>query len=93
MTRGTIPGASAQERAVRLAGNLAELGATRLTLTQPGTAPRELAARLTDLPAVILAAPDGSVLTASSPPIRITIRAQSLDWESDHLCAQSLGAN
>jgi hypothetical protein len=45
-----------------LAGALAERGLTSLTLTTPGAAPRTLAARVTDLPALLRAAPEGSEL-------------------------------
>lgn len=47
---------------ISLAGTLAERGLTSLTLTTPGAAPRALAARVTDLPALLRAAPPGTEL-------------------------------
>lgn len=52
--RGTIEGNTTRQRAIRLAGCLAELGEGRLlTIDEGGTALGELHARETDLPAWI----------------------------------------
>jgi hypothetical protein len=51
---GQVPGANARERAVRLAGALAEIGVLTLTFTGPDGTSRLLAARQTDLPGSLL---------------------------------------
>ena len=81
--KGLIKGATPVERAVRLAGVLAESGIPRLMLTQPDAAPRELRTRLVDLPGLIAAAPDGSVLACADPPLRVLIHAVRLEWDAD----------
>lgn len=81
MTAGEVPGATAHERAVFVAGVLAERGVTGLTL-RPGDGP-ELVARRTDLPAIIESAPVGAVLESRAPGIRILVGAAGLRWESD----------
>ncbi len=77
---GLIPGATVHNRAIRIAGILAELGITRLTLHSPGAAPQSLSARATDLPAQIAGAPDGSALDSSIA--RLTIHPDRVCWES-----------
>jgi len=59
-----IPGATAWERAVNLAGLLAELGERRLVLETGGTR-RELNTRLTDLPGELTRADRCVVATGS----------------------------
>jgi hypothetical protein len=76
---GQVPGGGARERAVRLAGALAELGVTRLVFQRPGDQPRELAARTTNLPGLILEAADG-VLSAPALGLEVRIRADRLVW-------------
>ena len=49
------------------------------TIVLPGGARRELRARTTDLPAEILAAPEGTAIEAAS--IRIAIARDGLSWE------------
>ncbi|MFO0832707.1 MAG: hypothetical protein U0637_12805 [Phycisphaerales bacterium] len=51
--RGVIAGATSQERAVRLAGALAEMSQTRLLL-RIGGAEVEVAARVTNLPGALV---------------------------------------
>jgi len=82
MTRGEVLGTTAHERAVRLAGALAEAGVVGLTLRRPGAADEPLRARHADLPGVIVAAPVGSVLEGGPPPIRVEIGPTRLVWES-----------
>jgi hypothetical protein len=78
---GRVPGADAADRARRLAGALAELGATRLILESADGASRELAARTTDLPGIILASP-GSVLASVALGLEIRIRPDALVWRA-----------
>jgi hypothetical protein len=92
MTRGRIAGGEERGRAARLAGALAEMGVQSLTLTAPGGGCRRLSARKTDLPGVLAAAPDGSGLESQSPRLRVVIRREALEWESDDpAAAQALG--
>jgi hypothetical protein len=79
--------------AIALAGRLAELGETRLTLLQPGLPPRALTARETDLPATLLAATTtgGATLIAETLNIRITIDASG-PHPADAHAASVLGA-
>ena len=72
-----VPGATAQERAIRLAGALAELGITQLVLVRPDGTREQLHARRTDLPAILSSAQSG---TLEAPALRITLG--SLSWES-----------
>jgi hypothetical protein len=78
---GRVPGADAAERARRLAGALAELGAARLILEAPDGASRELAARTTDLPGIILAS-SGSALASVALGLTIQIRPDALLWRA-----------
>jgi hypothetical protein len=66
-----IPGATAWERAVNLAGLLAELGETRLLL-EMGGARRELKVRAIDLPGE-LSRMDGCVLVAPAMGVRFVV--------------------
>jgi hypothetical protein len=66
-----IPGATAWERAVNLAGLLAELGETRLVL-EAGGSRRELSARDADLPGE-LSRVDQAVLTAPKAGARFVV--------------------
>lgn len=61
--------------AIALAGRLAELGETRLTLHQPGRTSQHFAARSTDLPSVLVAAMStgSSTLTAETLNIQISL--------------------
>ena len=81
--RGDVPGTTSVDRAVRIAGALAELGITRVMLHRPGEAARGLEARRTDLPALIAAAPDGTELRSDAPAIRVAITSVSARCESD----------
>jgi hypothetical protein len=76
--RGAVPGAGLRERAVRVAGALAELGVTRLVLECAGER-RELRPRETDLVGVIARA-GGGVLRSAAPAIEIRIGAAGLEW-------------
>lgn len=60
--RGSVPGATPMDRAVALAGVLAELGQTRLLWRAGGEAQwRALCARQTDLPGVLCDARGGEL--------------------------------
>jgi hypothetical protein len=59
--------------AIALAGRLAELGETRLTLHQPGLPSQALAARSTDLPTVLTAAMSSGNATLSAETLNIRI--------------------
>lgn len=74
-----VPGGSLREAGVRAAGALAELGITRARLVAPGGASRELAARETDLPGVLVASP-GAALHAGGVTIRV--EGGRLTWEA-----------
>ncbi len=89
---GRVPGADGADRARRLAGALAELGATRLRLESPDGSSRELTARTTDLPGVILGSP-GSVLASVRLGVEIRIAADALLWHArDQPAAELLRA-
>lgn len=90
MTRGTIEGGTPFERAVRVAGALAEMGIPRLRVRSSSGIDQELAARETDLPGELLRLPVGGSLEA--PGLRIVILRDSLEWECvDAAAAQALG--
>lgn len=77
---GFVPGPDAHARAVRLAGALAELGVLTLTLSQADGSIRTLAARQTDLPALLV----GTACTLRSTEfgIDIEIRPDSIMWRT-----------
>ncbi len=74
---GDVAGESREARASHLAGRLAEAGAQQVILAGPGGW-RALAPRATDLPGLILSAPDSAELLALAPPLRVAISAQRL---------------
>jgi len=76
---GVVAGADARQRAVRLAGALAELGVTGLVLKKSDGSAAELRARETDLPGVILASP-GFVLSSAGLGVEVTISGDRLEW-------------
>jgi hypothetical protein len=80
---GLVPGASPTERAVRLAGALAEAGVQRLTLTGADGSVRMLEARQTDLPGLLAAAGPGSTLSAVEPVLRVELGATEWRWTVD----------
>jgi hypothetical protein len=74
-----VPGATPRERAIRLAGALAELGITQLILTKPDGARAQLTARHTDLPGILSALHDGSL---ECPGLCIRITRDSIQCEA-----------
>lgn len=79
---GETPGRDAAERAIRVAGALAELGATRLVLHTEVGGTLVLEARRTDLPGAILGAAPGSVLECTELGLEIQIGSGSLRWRA-----------
>ncbi len=59
--------------AIALAGRLAELGETRLTLHQLGRPSQHLSARSTDLPSVLIAAMSSGPATLTAETLNIQI--------------------
>lgn len=79
--RGTVP--HSPERAVRLAGALAELGITEITV---GT--KTFRARATDLPTQLESAPQGASLVAPKTSLVISLGPGEWLW----VCDIDLGA-
>lgn len=81
--KGSLP-----RDAEELAGALAELGCRSLRLDG-----RELAVRRTDLPGLLRGAEDGAKLECASPPLTVTLGADSwLFVTSDDAVAAKLAA-
>ena len=78
---GVVPGAGPRERAVVIAGALAELGVQRVRVSDDRSV-RELAARSTDLPGELLKAGE---CTIEAEAIGIVIRfgADSAEWTGE----------
>ena len=79
----SVRGATAQERAARVAGALAETGALQLVLTRPDGSAQVLHARNTDLPTLITGAPGGSRIDCDKPRARITIHTGALHCDTN----------
>lgn len=97
--RGELPGASAHDRAVALAGAIAEMGVRRVALA-PGAAGGwvELGARDTDLPGALLAAlarageGEGAEVFCLDRPLRFEFGRERCVWlAGDALAAQEFG--
>ena len=88
---GDVPGRDARERAVRLAGALAEMGVTRLVV-EAGWVSREVRARETDLPEVVLRSL-GAVIASPELGIEVEIGSERLVWRArDEAAAAMMGA-
>lgn len=77
---GRVPGGKAAERAVTLAGALAECGVARLALWGPGRRESKLEARETDLPGVIMGAGAGTLLSCPALGLRIEVTKRWISW-------------
>jgi hypothetical protein len=77
---GLIRCSPGEDRAVRAAGLLAELGITILTLTTAGAPPRTLATRRTDLPKELR---DLSAWKIAAEGVSLTSASQGLEWNTD----------
>ena len=74
-----VPGATVRERAVRLAGALAELGERRI-LVQRGGAVALLEPRQTDLPGVVLGLVECDLIKAETLGVEAAIVGGVLCW-------------
>lgn len=79
-SRGRVIGASAEARAIALAGALAELGVGRL-LMRAGGVETELAARTCDLPGLLMRA-GRATLEVAQPPMRFEITPERIEWRA-----------
>jgi len=79
---GSVPGDDAAQRATRVAGALAELGATLLILHPPGAPPRPLPPRQTNLPHVLATADPGTRLECTDLGILILVSSSALRWQA-----------
>jgi hypothetical protein len=77
---GLICCSPGEDRVIRAAGLLAELGITRLVLTTAGVPPRTLAARRTDLPGELRAL---ASWTVDAEGLSLTSVPQGLEWHTD----------
>lgn len=77
-THGRIPGDSAAERAVAIAGLLAELGVQSLELRTPAGA-RTLYARTTDLPGLLTRE---APCRLEAPGLTIDVARDAADWQA-----------
>jgi hypothetical protein len=75
-----VPGSTPADQRIHLAGALAELAVQRLVWLEPGREPRELAARETDLPGLLLNAPAGTTLRSTAPPLAVRLTPEGLQW-------------
>lgn len=80
--RGEVPGVDARDRAVRLAGALAELGEKRIVLVRGDGEREELAVRGTDLPGAIVAAGAGAVLECGNLGLIVRVMPDAFEWEA-----------